>query len=78
MIAGEGTESVSAHLYRSRYDVSTIPPALHFAVQKSWNLPLHPPLCHHPFHDTILNLGSVPLPVLEQEVRAFIAGEKAK
>jgi len=31
-----------------------------------------------PFHDTILNLGSVPLPVLEQEVRAFIAGEKAK
>jgi len=31
-----------------------------------------------PFHDTILNLGSVPLPVLEQEVRAFIAEQKAK
>ncbi|WP_101925428.1 MULTISPECIES: DUF885 domain-containing protein [Luteimonas] len=31
-----------------------------------------------PFHDTILNLGSVPLPVLESEVRAFIAAEKAK
>ena len=28
------------------------------------------------FHDTILNLGSVPLPVLEQEVRAFIAAQK--
>lgn len=31
-----------------------------------------------PFHDTILDLGSVPLPVLESEVRAFIAEEKAK
>ncbi len=30
-----------------------------------------------PFHDTILNLGSVPLPVLEEEVRAFIAEQKA-
>ena len=30
-----------------------------------------------PFHDTILNLGSVPLPVLEEEVRAFIARQKA-
>ena len=30
-----------------------------------------------PFHDTVLNLGSVPLPVLEQEVRAFIADQKA-
>src|SRR5690606_3319121 len=31
-----------------------------------------------PFHDTILELGAVPLPVLEEEVRAFIAREKAK
>ncbi|NYZ63060.1 DUF885 domain-containing protein [Luteimonas deserti] len=30
-----------------------------------------------PFHDTILNLGSVPLPVLEEEVRRFIAEQKA-
>jgi len=30
-----------------------------------------------PFHDTVLNLGSVPLPVLEEQVRAFIAGGKA-
>jgi len=30
-----------------------------------------------PFHDTVLNLGSVPLPVLEDEVRAFIATQKA-
>ncbi len=29
------------------------------------------------FHDTVLNLGSVPLPVLEQEVRAYIAAQKA-
>ncbi|WP_298573596.1 DUF885 family protein [uncultured Luteimonas sp.] len=29
------------------------------------------------FHDTILNLGSVPLPVLEDEVRGFIAVQKA-
>ena len=29
------------------------------------------------FHDTILQLGSVPLPVLEGEVRAFIAAQKA-
>jgi len=29
-----------------------------------------------PFHDAILNLGSVPLPVLEQEIRAFIAAQK--
>ena len=28
------------------------------------------------FHDTILRLGSVPLPVLEEEVRAFIAAAK--
>ena len=30
-----------------------------------------------PFHDTILDLGSVPLPVLEDEVRRFIAEQKA-
>ena len=30
-----------------------------------------------PFHDTVLNLGSVPLPVLEEQVRAFIASGKA-
>lgn len=30
-----------------------------------------------PFHDTILDLGSVPLPVLEEEVRRFIAERKA-
>ena len=30
-----------------------------------------------PFHDTILNLGSVPLPVLEEDVRRFIAEQKA-
>ncbi|WP_187775629.1 DUF885 domain-containing protein [Luteimonas suaedae] len=29
-----------------------------------------------PFHDTILNLGSVPLPVLEEQMRAFIAERK--
>ncbi|MGJ4730080.1 DUF885 domain-containing protein [Luteimonas sp. SDU101] len=29
------------------------------------------------FHDTVLNLGSVPLPVLEDEVRGFIAAQKA-
>ena len=30
-----------------------------------------------PFHDTILDLGSVPLPVLEQEIRGFIATQQA-
>ncbi|PBS14042.1 DUF885 domain-containing protein [Lysobacteraceae bacterium NML93-0792] len=30
-----------------------------------------------PFHDTILDLGSVPLPVLEDELRRFIAEQKA-
>jgi len=30
-----------------------------------------------PFHDAILDLGSVPLPVLEEEVRGFIATQKA-
>ncbi|HRN59866.1 MAG TPA: DUF885 domain-containing protein, partial [Chiayiivirga sp.] len=29
------------------------------------------------FHDTILGLGSVPLPVLEEEVRAYIARQAA-
>ena len=31
-----------------------------------------------PFHDVILGLGAVPLPLLESEVRAWIAAEKAK
>lgn len=31
-----------------------------------------------PFHDTLLAMGSVPLPVMETEMRAFIAREKAK
>lgn len=30
------------------------------------------------FHDTVLAQGSVPLPVLEQQVRAWVAGEKQK
>ncbi len=30
------------------------------------------------FHDAVLSQGSVPLPVLEQQVRAFIASSKAK
>ena len=30
-----------------------------------------------PFHDTVLDLGSVPLPVLEEQVRGFIATQKA-
>ena len=30
------------------------------------------------FHDTLLTLGSVPLPTLESEMRAFIAKEKAR
>ncbi len=36
---------------------------------------LGPAFDQRSFHDTILRLGSVPLPVLEEEVRAFIAGE---
>jgi len=39
---------------------------------------LGPAFDQRPFHDTILNLGSVPLPVLEQEVRSFIAEQKVK
>ena len=31
-----------------------------------------------PFHDAILALGSVPLPVLEERIQAFIAAEEAK
>jgi len=31
-----------------------------------------------PFHDAILNLGPVPLPILEQEMRGFIAEQKAR
>lgn len=38
---------------------------------------LGPAFDQRPFHDTILNLGSVPLPVLEEEVRRFIAEQKA-
>ncbi|MEN4903189.1 DUF885 family protein [Luteimonas sp. TWI1437] len=38
---------------------------------------LGPAFDQRPFHDTILNLGSVPLPVLEAEVRRFIAEQKA-
>ncbi|MNM75055.1 hypothetical protein D3C81_868270 [compost metagenome] len=37
---------------------------------------LGPKFDQRPFHDTILNLGSVPLPVLESEVRTFIAERK--
>jgi len=39
---------------------------------------LGPAFDQRPFHDAILNLGSVPLPVLEQEMRAFIARQKAE
>ncbi|MDH5835617.1 DUF885 domain-containing protein [Luteimonas kalidii] len=38
---------------------------------------LGPRFDQRPFHDTVLALGSVPLPVLESEVRAFIAAQKA-
>ncbi|GGI72831.1 hypothetical protein GCM10007973_07240 [Polymorphobacter multimanifer] len=31
-----------------------------------------------PFHDALLNMGSVPLPVMESEMRAWIAAEKGK
>ena len=30
------------------------------------------------FHDAVLAQGSVPLPVLEDEIRAFIARERTK
>jgi len=39
---------------------------------------LGPAFDQRPFHDAILNLGSVPLPVLEQEMRAFIARQKTE
>ena len=39
---------------------------------------LGPGFDQRPFHDTILNLGSVPLPVLEEEMRAFIDARKAE
>ena len=38
---------------------------------------LGPAFDQRPFHDTILKLGSVPLRVLEEEVRRFIAEQKA-
>jgi uncharacterized protein (DUF885 family) len=31
-----------------------------------------------PFHDALLNMGSVPLPVMESEMRAWIAAEKLR
>ncbi len=31
-----------------------------------------------PFHDTLLNMGSVPLPMMEAELERFIASEKAR
>jgi len=37
---------------------------------------LGPAFDQRPFHDTILGLGSVPLPVLEEQVRAFIIAQK--
>jgi len=29
------------------------------------------------FHDAVLDIGSVPLPVLEEHIKAFIAEQKA-
>jgi len=37
---------------------------------------LGPAFDQRPFHDTILGLGSVPLPVLEEQVRTFITAQK--
>ena len=31
-----------------------------------------------PFHDALLNMGSVPLPAMESEMKGWIAAEKAK
>ncbi|PZN95553.1 MAG: DUF885 domain-containing protein [Alphaproteobacteria bacterium] len=39
---------------------------------------LGPRFDQRPFHDALLAMGSVPLPVMESEMRAFIAAEKAK
>lgn len=39
---------------------------------------LGPAFDQRPFHDTLLGMGSVPLPVMEAEMTAWIAREKAK
>jgi uncharacterized protein (DUF885 family) len=39
---------------------------------------LGPRFDQRPFHDTLLGMGSVPLPVMEAEMLAWIAREKAK
>ncbi len=39
---------------------------------------LGPRFDQRPFHDTLLGLGSVPLPVLDEQMTAFIAAEKAR
>lgn len=39
---------------------------------------LGPRFDQRPFHDKLLSLGSVPLPAMESEMRAWIAAEKAK
>jgi uncharacterized protein (DUF885 family) len=39
---------------------------------------LGPRFDQRPFHDTLLAMGSVPLPVMESEMLAWIAAEKAK
>ena len=39
---------------------------------------LGPRFDQRPFHDKLLSLGSVPLPALDSEMRAWIAAEKAK
>ena len=39
---------------------------------------LGPAFDQRPFHDTLLGMGSVPLPVMEAEMLAWIAREKAK
>jgi uncharacterized protein (DUF885 family) len=39
---------------------------------------LGPRFDQRPFHDTLLGMGSVPLPVMESEMLAWIAREKAK
>ena len=47
-------------------------------LRKEAEAELGPKFDQRPFHDVILGLGAVPLPVLESEVRAWIAAEKAK
>jgi uncharacterized protein (DUF885 family) len=39
---------------------------------------LGPRFDQRPFHDTLLGMGSVPLPVLDTQMTAFIAAEKAR